>query len=413
MSDVPNAAPSRTKRVRRVVAALLLFAAATCGAWLWRFEASPARLREQLQQAAAAGQWPQVAGLSKRLVELDPEDADAWLLGARAAESLGNPAAAARILSQMPAENQQKMQALRGLVDLQLGSLQEPLEAERTLRQMLKHDPRSQFAHQRLIFFYALTLQRQELVRQAREAMELGCEPIEAYVYLFFADSLHFTNGPELNQRWMAADPNVELFRVALAIHIATALEGGPLRDDSAVVRQVRTMMENRERVLADLFKRYPKNLELLAWHIDRSIRQGDVDRVVELLGNVPAESDGDNRFLRFAGWAQAQLGHDDDALVYYHRALELNPLDWNTRHLIAELRRRQLKFDEVSRLESLVLLADELRRELDVVPDASSAPPELLVRLLDYADKCGDQLFAGSLRKRMNAPSAPPAGKG
>src|SRR5262249_26849395 len=107
------------------------------------------------------------------------------------------------------------------------------------------------------------------------------------------------------------------------------------------------------------------------------------------------------------------QLGHDDDALVYYNRALELNPLDWNTRHLVAELRRRQLKFDEVSRLESLVLLADELRRELDVVPDASSAPPELLARLLDYAAKCGDELFAESLRKRLKPPSAPPAGKG
>jgi tetratricopeptide (TPR) repeat protein len=413
MDDNPHAESGRPRRTRLVTIAVLSIAAAVTGGWAWDRATAPARLREELRQAVDAGRWARVAAHSRRLIELNPGDGEALLLGARAAESLGDHVASARLLSQVPADNEQKMQALRGLVELQLGPLNAPLEAEQTLHQMLKLDPRSKFAHQRLIFFYALTLQRQELVRQARQAMELECEPIEAYVYLFFTDSMHFSNGPVMNQRWLAGDPNAELFRVATAIHIATALEGGPLRDDLSAVRQVRRMMDSRERVLAELFERYPHNLELLAWHIDRSIRQGDVDRVIDLLRKLPPEADGDNRFLRFAGWAESLLGHDEQALAYFNQALERHRLDWNTRHLLAELRRRQLKFDDVEHLERLVLFADELRHKLDVVADARSAPPELLAKLANYAEQCGDELFAKSLRRQLNSLSTSPAGDG
>jgi tetratricopeptide (TPR) repeat protein len=413
MNEGPVSAPARPRCGRRVAVVFVVIAAAVTGLWGWNRAGSARHLRADLQQAAAAGRWAQVAVLARRLTELDPADGEAWLLAARAEQGQGNPAASARLLSQMPAENEQKFRALRGLVELQLGPLNSPRDAERTLREMLQRDPRSEFAHQRLIFFYALTLQRQELVRQARQAMELECEPTEAYVYLFFADSLHFSNGPEMNQRWLAGNPDSELFRVAAAIHIATALEGGPLRDDLSTVREVRRMMDNRERVLAELLKRYPQNLELLAWHIDRAIRQGDIDRAIELLGKLPSEADSDNRFLRFAGWAQAQLGHDEAALSYYDQALEKHPLDWNTRHLIAELRRRQLNFDEVERMEKLVRVADDLRRELDVVPDANSAQPELLTKLAAYAEQCGDELFAKSLHRHLNSLSRAPAGGG
>jgi tetratricopeptide (TPR) repeat protein len=270
------------------------------------------------------------------------------------------------------------------------------------LREILEREPRSEFAHQRLIFYYALTLQRQKLVRQAHQALELQCEPIEAYVYLFFLDSLHFSNGPAMNQRWLSGEPKSELFRVATAIQVATALEGGPLRDDLAEVQKFRQMAEKRERILAELFEQYPQNLELLAWHIDHSIQRGDIDRVIDLLGKLPPEADGDNRCLRFAGWAEARLGHDKEALTYYNQALAAHPLDWKTRHLIAELRRRQLKFDEVDRVEKLAQSADQLRRELEVAADASSAPPELLTKLADYAGQCGDELYVKSLRRRL-----------
>jgi tetratricopeptide (TPR) repeat protein len=415
MSDDLQAHADRPRHGRRIVIGAGLLTTGMLSLWFWHLwqQSMPSRLWQKARLAAAAERWREVEDLSARLTEIDSHNGEAWLMWARAAQKLGDPVASARHLSDMPADNTQKVKAFRALAELQLGPLNAPFAAEHSFREILERDSRSNYAHQRLIFFYAITLQRQELMRQARHAMELQCEPIEAYVYLFFADSLHFTNGPELNRRWLTGDANSELFRVAEAIHVAIAVGGGAPRDKPEVVSRIRSLAEQREKILADLLRRYPHNLELLAWHVEQAIERGEVDRVVELLGQLPREADGDNRCLRYAGWAKAQLGRGEEAQTYYNQALHVHPLDWKTRHLLAELRRREQKFDDVDRLEQLVHSADELRHALDVLPDARSVPPEILERLVDYATKCGDELYAKSLRRQLSRPPDMTGGDG
>jgi len=153
---------------------------------------------------------------------------------------------------------------------------------------------------------------------------------------------------------------------------------------------------------LADLFRKHPDNLELLAWHIERAMEQGDLERTVELLSRLPARADADNRFWRFAGWAKARLGKQDEALANYNQALQLHPLDWTTRHLLAALRREQQQLDEVDRLEKIVQTGYELTLAIYAVPDARTVPDALLTRLADFATDCGDELFATSLRRQL-----------
>jgi Flp pilus assembly protein TadD len=393
------------RRRRKFLLAAVLLVAALLGGWGWKAwqDSLPERLRDQSQEAVAAGRWQEVAEAASRLTEIDPQDGEAWLMRARAAHALGDPAGSATLLSQMPADNREKMMALRQLADLQLGPLNAPLAAEETLRQALQRDSRSNFAHERLIFIYAMTLQRQKLAQQARSAIELQCEPVEAYVYLFFADDLIFTDGAERNGRWKVSDPNSELFRVAEAVYIATTLKGGVIRDERKVVERIRRLADEKDRVLAELFLKYPRNLELLAWHIGQAIEQGDVTGTVELLRTVPTEADNDNRFRRFAGWAHARLGRQEEAAADYLQALKLNPLDWSTRHLLAALRREQEKPDEVERLEQVVQKASELSRALKLLPDARAVDRELLAKLLDYATLCGDELYARGVRRQLN----------
>ncbi len=362
----------------------------------------PAALRREAEHAAARGRWQEAGELSRRLNVLDPHNGPAWLMQARAAQQQGDMAEAARILAVVPADTEQRATADLALLELQLGPLNSPLAAEQTCRAMLQRDPKSAVAHQRLIFLYAITLRRQELIQQARRAMDLECEPIEAYVYLFFADSQHFSNGTELNRRWRAANSNAELFMVAEAVSMATALEGGAPRDDIEVVRRIRKMADDKDQFLAELFARYPQNLELLAWHLDRAVARGDVNGAVALLRKLPPAADDDNRFWRFAGWTHVQLGREERALASYQHALELHPLDWNTRHFLAALRRQRREFDEVHRLEQLVQAAHALRRALDVLPNARAAPPVLLEQLADYAGQCGDDQFARALRRHL-----------
>jgi tetratricopeptide (TPR) repeat protein len=372
-------------------------------AWKHYRETLPQRLREQSNQAAARGRWQEVDGISARLIALDPHDMDAWLTRARAAHELGDLARSARLLEDMPAKGAQKLTALRALAELQLGPQNAPRDAEQTLLSILEIDPASAYAHQRLLSFYALTLQRPSLVREARLAIQQGCEPVEAYLYLFFADELDFTNGVEVNRRWLAGDPNSELFRVAEAFHLARALAGGAPREDLETVQRVRRLADDLDRVMAELLGKWPANLELLAWHIERAIERGELDEVTEFLSRVPVDADDDNRFWRFSGWAKARLGSLDEADSDYGRALRLNPFDWSTRNLLAAVRRQQQKFDEVDKLHRLVTKGRELARAVKVLPDVRSVPVDLLGQLANYAGECGDEEFAAALRRHLS----------
>jgi tetratricopeptide (TPR) repeat protein len=363
----------------------------------------PARLREQSRTASERGRWEEAAAISARLIELNPGEADAWLARARALHELGDLAGSARALEDMPGQGAQKMTALLALAELQLGPQNAPQAAERTLLRLLEMDPSSAYAHQRLLSFYALTVQRQPLVRTAHLAMQQGCEPVETYLYLFLADELEFTNGVEVNRRWLAGDPSSELFRVAEAYHLARSLAGGAPSEDLALVRRIRELADNLDRNMQLLLDRYPANLELLAWHIERAIERGDIDRTVDLLARLPGDADDDNRFWRFSGWAKVRLGRVSEADADYARALQLNPLDWSTRNLLAGLRREQQRFADVDKLQQLVARARDLGREVKAQPDVRSVPVELLARMADYAAECGDDFFAQSLRRHLS----------
>ncbi|MFN0052840.1 MAG: tetratricopeptide repeat protein [Planctomycetales bacterium] len=399
--------------MKKIAVAITLLA--LCGLiWVgrarWR-TATLDSLRAKTRAAVAAGRWAEAAAPAQRLTELSPDDGEAWLLRARVARQQGDLEASADALRHVGPDGPHARTARVALVELQFGPLNLPRQGAATCRELLRADPRMELPHQRLIFFYALSLQRESLVHQARQAIDLECEPLEAYVYLFFTDFLHFSNGVELNRRWLAADPTSELFTVARAVHLATDLEGGVPRDDVEVVRAIRRMASDRQQILGELLEKYPRNLELLAWHLEQGVERGDLDRVEQLLAGGPGEMDRDHRFWRVAGWAHLQRNARDQAEAAFQRALRLHPLDWGTRHLQAELRRLERRFDEVERLRRLVERAHELRRALESLPNVRSADGALLCRLADYAADCGDEQFAQGLRRRLTTKPQEDAG--
>jgi len=91
MSEGYPAATIKRPRIIRTAVAGAVLAAALVGfaSWnLWQ-GSLPARLREQLKQAAVRGRWQEVESLSAHLTERDPRDGEAWMMRARAAHAQG------------------------------------------------------------------------------------------------------------------------------------------------------------------------------------------------------------------------------------------------------------------------------------------------------------------------------------
>ena len=258
-------------------------------------------------------------------------------------------------------------------------------------------------AHQRLIFFYAFTLQRRKLIEEARVAIAGECEPREAYGYLFLADSLLLSNADAQNARWLEPDPTNELFAAAQAVHIAESLEGQIPRDDPVFLAKIKEGLEQRDEALRRLLEKYPHNLELLAFLLRQSVERGDVARVQELLLQSPAEAEFDNRFWRYRGWLLECDNELTESEAAYHQALKLHPLDWSTRHLLAGLMRRKGKLVQAERLDQIVLHANQLRRQFVEQPTMRAIPPRLLKELADYAAECDDSLIAETLHAQLS----------
>lgn len=367
---------------------------------LW--QPGTANYAERCRHATLHGQWTELANQSKAWSEANPTDGQAWLYRAEAAQQQQDFAAANQFLSHVPPDSQFGRRALEARIELQFGPLNQPLAAVEACQALLLSDPNSKLAHQRLIFYFAFTLQRQKLIEQVRDAIARSCEPREAYTYLFFADSLLLSNAGSQNARWLQSDPFSELFSVAQAVQIAETLQGQIPRDDPEVLAKVKESIERRDRTLEELLQKYPSNLELLAYFLRQAVEQGDVNRVTDLLTRAPDSAELDNRFWRYRGWLMQS--HDDlaEAEAAYQQALKRHPMDWGTRHLLAGLMRRKGDLAEAGRLEQLVILANRLRRLLQQQDTVRSVSPQTLKDLADYAAECGDQLVADSLHAQL-----------
>jgi tetratricopeptide (TPR) repeat protein len=354
------------------------------------------------RQAFEGARWQELAELSQAWSTAEPARAEAWMYRAEAAQRNGNLAAAVEALKRVPLTDPEAERAYGGLIELQFGPLNRPQDAAESCLALLEHHPESKLAHQRLIFYYAFTLQRQKLIQQVRRAVELRCEPKEAYTYLFLVDSLRLGNAAPQNGRWLESDPHSELFSVAQALHIAETLEGQVPRDDPKYVAEVQQARARRDRTLSELRVRFPENLELIAWFARRAVQDGDTQRLRELLTGAPDAAEHDHRFWRFRGWLLDQHNELDDAEAAYRQALTLHPLDGGTRPLLAALLRRKGKTSEAETMDRLAQQALRLNRLLGSQPTARAVPVSVLTDLADYAAKCGDELIADTLTAQL-----------
>ena len=155
-------------------------------------------------------------------------------------------------------------------------------------------------------------------------------------------------------------------------------------------------------KVVAEYSQRFPRNVELLAYRLERSVAKGDVNAVAGLLADLPAEVESDNRFWRYRGWLRMTNGELAEAEGCFRKAIELNVYDYLSRHQLASVLRRSKRMEEVKVLEEVAVEGKDLHNELFRAPAVNQVPLDVSRRMVRYARHCGDTLVADKLELRL-----------
>lgn len=395
--------PKRPRRTARWIAGIvvLVLLATTIPLGISRYNIWRAKRSKDLAQRCLAlrqsKDWKQLALVSDEWRSWEASSPKAILFRAEAAQAVGEYQLAADLLYAVPIKSPERLAALTERTTLLFGPLNQPLEAERACHEVLKLEPRVFAIHQRLIYYYGITLQQEELLRQIYRSIELGCEPVEAYVYLMLADSLTFQNGFEVTNRWLSGDITQEKFLVARTIHLWKNLSMASSPDD-----ETKEKLALAEKILAEYLEKYPENLAVLTFFANLALNQGNVERVETLLSRFPPGGTKDCRFWRIKGWLHAANDEHQLAEDAYRESLRLYPFSWSVRHELADILRRKRDFAQVAIMQELSLTGKQLRQELMEIPNARSAPKNLLIKIRDYASQCGDDFLADALSRRL-----------
>lgn len=388
-----------TQRPRRFawIAALALAAVLICsGGYWWKITAISSAVTA-CQTAMNERRWEDARMWAEVWTQRQPNDAGAWLARAEAARQLQDWKATEDSLARIPRTDRRylRAQALRG--DLALEALRDPFLAMTVWQDLMRVAPTSNLAHQRLIYLYAMTLQRGRMIEQIRTAIRLRCEPPEAYGYLLAANSLLFSDGYPRVSQWQRQHPEDETLRVAQAVFAARTNPSKGQR-----------MFGVADGLLADrgLIEScrhdYPRNLEVLAFFIETAIAEGNFAELGELLAELPSTADQDSRFWRYRGtWLDSER-RTTEAAEAFRKALSLHPLDWRSHHELGTIARILQQPELAARHADLGQRGKQLERRILELPNAAQADEKLMRGVWQYAKDCNDEDAVAGLSFRL-----------
>jgi uncharacterized protein HemY len=204
--------------------------------------------------------------------------------------------------------------------------------------------------------------------------------------------------GVESNAQWLKQYPDSEIFTVARILHMPETESGVTSHDG-----------EDKYSLVDGLLKRFPKNVELLAYKIDLSLKKGDIDELISLMANLPAEADEDSRFWRAKGWLHLNRNELTKAWRALERSIELDPMDWHARNWMSDMLRREGKLKDAERLHEIVQLARQLRKRITLNGPGQDVPKQVLADLAEFAIRCDDLQVANALMRRIGIKSTLP----
>lgn len=401
--DRTGARPGSTS-IRRLV---LLVLATGLGVGIWMYFRTPPESVESLgwrcRELSSERDWPSLAKVAEQWSLKEPQKADPWLYRAAAAQGLDDWEHVVEYLDRVPRDDERAVAALARKATAEFESLNQPWDGVKTCDEILDLDPRVLIAHKQTIFFYAMTLQRAEMVRRIRRAIAMRRESPESYVYLLSASWLYSGSLYRHNTRWLESDPDSETFQVARALQVYTSNAKSDLQ---------RAAEFEHIPPAEDLLQQYPHNLELVAYFLNRSITEGELDRVVELLRAIPeAAADTDARFWRARAWCDDVRGDLEKAEQSLRRAFALDPYWWQVHFQLHDVLRRLGRLEESDRFFRIYKLSKEMSIKIMSLNQSVEGmnQEEFCRSMLELAELVGDHDTAKVLRERALHQSGDP----
>jgi tetratricopeptide (TPR) repeat protein len=379
--------------------ALLASLAVGSGLYYHRRQELVAALSRQCQALSDQEQWNDLATASEQWANLEPRKANPWLFRAEAAEGVKDWEQVVEYLDRVPRSDNRAIAALMRKANTEFQILNRPWDSMRTCDEALRLDPRVLIAHKQTIFFYAMTLQRAEMVRRIRRAIQVRRESPESYVFLVGASWLYSGSLYRHNSHWLESDPDNEIFQVARSLQVYVSL----VKSDLEHAAEFEHIPPEEE-----LLERYPHNLELVAYFLNRSITEGDFERVRELLEVVPSNlAEADARFWRARAWCEDTLGEFESAETCLRRAFAADPYWWQIHFQLHDLLRRRGRLDDSARFFEMYRVSKALAAEIKTLAQSveSLDDQKFLPSLLELAQLVEDDEVAFAVRERLSTP--------
>lgn len=390
--DVPQPSQAPEQWNWKAAFGLLFIVLIIGGAWpAWNrwLEYRDEQYLAACKSALEAENWKLLEVVAANWHQDSPQNGYPWLYRADAAIGLKNYEDAARYMGSLPTDDPKYAAAMLKKIDLEFGLLNDPFAAVETCQQVISIEPRTTEAHQRLIFFYAMTYQREKLIEAIRSAIEVRREPKEAFIYLLGKDWLIFSNGYELNQHWLEQYPDEELFHVGTALSLPYA--ANPL-----------THRPGQQELMESYVDRFPQNLEVIVYQLAEASQDGDDAEVARLLSDLPASYQDDNRIWRYKGWLEQYRGDYTAAIESYEYSLKIHPVDWRTQQLLSEVFRLDNQPENSARYAVLGDEGKSLEKTILELPNVTAVSLELILRIADYFTESGDSQTAEVIMSRI-----------
>lgn len=343
--------------------------------------------------------WPKLVECASEWSKTTEIPDEAILFLAEAEFELGSPVRAIEYLLSVPEESSRCFPALIAACDLQFGELNRPMDGVATLERMIKKTPSSISSRQRLIFFYAMTLQREKMLDAIFDAIRAKAEPPDGYAYLMIAEELSFSNGFTKNSEWLKSDPDSELFSVARTVQLLNGLESSDSPQNNQALIRCRETYQG-------LLKQYPQNSTLLEAEISRAAAEFDLAKVQELINQ--ATDPKTSVILRWQGWVSFQNDEFQQSLAALKQSLEAFPLDWEAWHQLSACKRRLGDTEGASSAAQIAIVGKAIRKTVLQLENVSAISPETLKSMASYTASCGMDEVSLAILMRLRAGQTP-----
>jgi len=392
-----NARRSGTRLLLLVLSLLTLAGGVWAGLHFWR-DAKSRQFAADCEAARKDRDWKRLREVADQWNSWDTTQSKGWWAAAEAAQEQDKFEEMALCLGNIHETDPNIAFALAEKANLEWAALNRPMDALATSEKVIRLDPRLVETHSRIISFYAMNQQRIPMLKAIRTAIRAGAEPKEAYTYMIMADVLSFTNGSELNERWMQASPEEPRFKIGLAVNTAMRLV---MNQETSPTAEIIELNNQAKHQIALFLKEFPHDPVILTFLMHQAYRAGDIPRMEELLAMVDDAAGQDHMIWVYRAWYHIQTNQLKEAEEAISEALRLHPMSPLAHHEYANLLRLQQR-PEVAREQRLAAYGRDLRSQVLLLKTAVDLTRVLMVQIQSYAEACGDAQVAAAIGQRL-----------